>query len=98
MQPSIAPMNIETNAANKGKGGEEQQQEEESACLMNPILIDFGIAKDVNSSGATVTMTKTSIAGGVEGTEHYIDPALLNGKLKRATMASDVWSFGGLFL
>ena len=94
MQPSIAPMNIEPNA------GEEQQQEEENACLMNPILIDFGIAKDVNSSGATMTVTKTSTtaAGGVEGTEHYIDLALLNGKLKRATMASDVWSFGGLFL
>ena len=59
--------------------------------LMDPILIDFGIAKEANSMFPTTTITTT----GTQGTQNYIDPALLNGKLKRATTASDVWAFGG---
>ena len=59
--------------------------------LMDPILIDFGIAKEANSMIPTTTITTT----GTQGTQNYIDPALLSGKLKRATTASDVWGFGG---
>ena len=58
--------------------------------LMDPILVDFGIAKEANSMIPTRNTTT-----GIQGTQNYIDPALLSGKLKRATTASDVWAFGG---
>jgi len=83
----INPNNFILQQPNASKKTE--PKDDDSKILMNPILIDFGIAKEANAFITTKTLTI-----GLQGTENYIDPALLNGKLKSPIMASDVWSYG----
>jgi eukaryotic-like serine/threonine-protein kinase len=54
---------------------------------LEPVLIDFGIARDLGSPGMTA-------AGLVLGTPGYLAPELLEGKA--ADVRTDVWALGAL--